>query len=65
MSTDRVHPETLAGDPFAARGLQEHPHACLDGLVFLSYTAFDEAVGDEVEKIEAVPCRRCASTEGS
>jgi hypothetical protein len=36
-----------------------HPHACTDGLVFLTYTAFDYAVGDEVEKIESVPCRRC------
>ena len=38
-----------------------HPHACYDGLVFLTYTVFDEAVGDEVEHIEAVPCRRCAA----
>jgi hypothetical protein len=37
-----------------------HPHACTDGLVFLTYTVFDEAVGDEVGRIEAVPCRRCA-----
>jgi hypothetical protein len=27
--------------------------------VFLTYTVHDEAVGEEVEKIEAVPCRRC------
>jgi hypothetical protein len=39
-----------------------HPHACHDGLVFLTYTAFDEEVGDEVERIEAVPCRRCADS---
>jgi hypothetical protein len=38
-----------------------HPHACTDGLVFLTYTVFDEEVGDEVERIEAIPCRRCAS----
>jgi hypothetical protein len=37
-----------------------HPHACTDGIVFLSYTVFDEEVGDEVEHIEAIPCRRCA-----
>jgi len=36
------------------------PHACSEGIVFLTYTAFDETVGDEVEKIEAIPCRRCA-----
>jgi hypothetical protein len=36
-----------------------HPHACLDGLVYLTYTAHDEEVGAEVEKIEVIPCRRC------
>jgi hypothetical protein len=39
-----------------------HPHACTDGLVFLTYTAFEEEIGDEVERIEAVPCRRCADS---
>jgi hypothetical protein len=39
-----------------------HPHACTDGLVFLSYTVFDEAVGEEVERLEVVPCRRCADS---
>jgi hypothetical protein len=38
-----------------------HPHACTDGLVFLTYVVFDEAVGEEVERLEVVPCRRCAS----
>jgi len=37
-----------------------HPHACTDGLVFLTCTVFDEAVGEEVERLEVVPCRRCA-----
>ena len=37
-----------------------HPHACTDGVVYLTYSAFDESVGDEVEKIEVIPCRRCA-----
>jgi hypothetical protein len=31
-------------------------------LVFLTYTAFDEAVGEEVERLEVVPCRRCANS---
>jgi hypothetical protein len=39
-----------------------HPHACTDGLVFLTYTVFDEEVGDEVEHLEIVPCRRCADS---
>ena len=37
-----------------------HPHACTDGLVLLTYTAFDEELGDEVERVDVVPCRRCA-----
>jgi hypothetical protein len=37
-----------------------HPRACTDGLVFLTYTVFDGAVGEEVERLEVVPCRRCA-----
>jgi hypothetical protein len=39
-----------------------HPHACTEGLVFLTYTAYDEAVGEEVERLEVVPCRRCADS---
>jgi len=27
----------------------------MDGLVFLTYTVFDDEVDDEVEKIEAIP----------
>jgi hypothetical protein len=33
-----------------------------DGLVFLTYTIFDEAVGEDVERLEVVPCRRCADS---
>jgi hypothetical protein len=40
-----------------------HPHACTDGLVFLTYTVFEEAVGEEVERLEVVPCRRCAAAK--
>ena len=32
-----------------------YPHACTDGLVFMTYTVFDEAVDEEVECLEAVP----------
>ena len=38
---------------------QDHPHACLDGYVYLGYTALDEETGEEVERVEALPCRRC------
>ena len=36
-----------------------HPHACVDGLVHIGYTAIDEQTGEEVERVEALPCRRC------
>ena len=26
----------------------------------MTYTVFDDAVGEEVERIETIPCRRCA-----
>jgi hypothetical protein len=32
-----------------------HPHACYEGLVYVTYTAFDEEIGDEVERLEVVP----------
>ena len=41
-----------------------HPHACYDGVVYLTYTSLDEAVGDEVERLEVVPCRRCSQEKG-
>jgi hypothetical protein len=37
-----------------------HPHACTEGLVYLTYVVFDEEIGDEVERLDVVPCRRCA-----
>jgi hypothetical protein len=39
---------------------QDHSHACLNGYVYLGYTALDEEAGEEVERVEALPCRRCA-----
>jgi len=51
--------------PFhAAPHDQDHPHACLDGYVYLGYTATDEETGEEVERVEALPCRRCAEEAG-
>ena len=41
-------------------GEDTHPHACTCGLVFLTYTVHDEEIGDEVERLDVVPCRRCA-----
>jgi hypothetical protein len=36
-----------------------HPHACTEGVVYLTYVGFDEEIGDEVERLDVVPCRRC------
>ncbi len=38
---------------------QDHPHCCLNGVIYLGYTYTGED-GDEIEAYEAVPCRRCA-----
>jgi hypothetical protein len=35
----------------------------MGGYVYLGYTAIDEETGEEVERIEALPCRRCASAQ--
>ena len=52
-----------AGDPFhAASEDQDHPHACLNGYIYLGYTALDEETGEEVERVEALPCRRCTDS---
>ena len=37
----------------------ESLHACLEGVVYIGRLVVDEE-GEEVEVIEAVPCRRCA-----
>ncbi len=40
---------------------EDAPHACMDGIVYIGHLVEDsEATGEEVEEIEAVPCRRCA-----
>jgi hypothetical protein len=41
----------------------ERSHACTDGVVYIGYLVEDPGTGEEVEVIEAVPCRRCADVE--
>ncbi len=53
-----VHPEVLAGDPFAYAA---RPCACINGVVYIGHLVEDPDTGEEVEVIEPVPCRRCAS----
>jgi hypothetical protein len=37
---------------------QDHPHACLNGYVYIGRLVEED--GEEVETFEAVPCGRCA-----
>jgi hypothetical protein len=39
----------------------ERPHACTDGIVFIGHLVVGDD-GEEVEIIEAIPCRRCADS---
>jgi hypothetical protein len=39
---------------------KDHPHACSEGVVYMTYTVHDEVTGVEVERIECIPCRRCS-----
>lgn len=40
---------------------QDRPHACLEGVVYIGHLV-DGEDGNEVEVIEAIPCRRCADS---
>ena len=39
----------------------ERPHACLAGFVYVGHMVVGED-GEELEVVEAVPCRRCADS---
>jgi hypothetical protein len=39
----------------------DHLHACLDGVVYIGLLVEED--GEEVEVVEAVPCRRCAGED--
>ena len=60
VDTIRISP---AGDPFHAAphhdDHDERPHACNQGFVYIGHQVVGED-GEEVDVIEAVPCRRCA-----
>ena len=57
MDTTRIHDHDDTLD--AHYSCLERPHACLDGIVYIGHLVEDEC-GEEVEVVEAVPCRRCA-----
>ncbi len=62
LSEYRVHPETLAGDPFIP-ATREHPHACNDGWVTIGQIVLDPETGEEAEEYALYLCRRCAEIE--
>jgi hypothetical protein len=59
-STSASRAAAVPAHPSTEGHVQDHPHACLNGYIYLGYTAVDEETGEEVERIEALPCRRCA-----
>jgi hypothetical protein len=36
-----------------------HPHGCYEGFVYIGHIQYEDESGEEVEVVEAVPCRRC------
>ncbi len=65
MDITRVHPldrdDTLdALDAHYTALERPRPHGCYDGLVYIGHMLEED--GEEVEVIEAVPCRRCSDS---
>ena len=57
-------PESSAPHAHPSAEEQDHPHARLNGYVYLGYIAVDEGTGDEetgdeVERVKALGSRRC------
>ena len=59
-----AHPSTQDHDDTieAHYASLERPHACYDGVVYIGRLVEEPGTGEEVEVIEAVPCRRCADS---
>jgi len=71
MATTRVHPhdDTIEAHYSGLERLEAThgtphgtPHGCYRGLVFIGHMI--EEGGEDVEVVEAVPCRRCADSRG-
>ena len=60
MDTTRVHPHDHDDTLDAHYSGLERPHACMGGYVYIGHLVEGED-GEEVEVVEAVPCRRCAA----
>jgi hypothetical protein len=60
-SSASAHPSEDHDDTIEAHyACLERPHACTDGVVYIGHVVEED--GEEVEVIEAVPCRRCADS---
>jgi hypothetical protein len=64
-SASHAHPSTEDHDDTveAHYACLERLHACYEGVVYIGHLVVGDD-GEEVEVIEAVPCRRCASEAG-
>jgi hypothetical protein len=68
MATSRIHDhddDTVEAhytglERLEALAVLKAPHGCMNGLVYIGHMAVDPETGEEVEIVEAVPCRRCA-----
>jgi hypothetical protein len=60
-SAPHTHPSTEEQDDTleAHYTCLERPHACYEGVVYIGHLVVGDD-GEEVEILEAVPCRRCA-----
>jgi hypothetical protein len=63
-SSAPAHPSTEDHDAAveAHYACLERLHACYEGVVYIGHLVEDPGTGEEVEAIEAVPCRRCADS---
>jgi hypothetical protein len=57
-----VDDKSLAHPAHPSTEEQDHPDACLEGVVYIGHLVVGDD-GEEVEVIEAVPCRRCAAVD--
>jgi hypothetical protein len=62
-SSAPAHPSTEDHDDTveAHYSCLERPHACNEGLVYIGHLVVGDD-GEEVEVVEAVPCRCCADS---
>ena len=53
------HDDTLLEAHYASLERLEHPHGCLNGVVYIGHMV-EGADGEEVEVFMSMPCRRCS-----